>query len=952
MLPPNWRAQRKRDRSNPEEEDRPPKRPRASVDSGYTSTEGDAPSSWAPAQSPPEDKGQLVLEIQRPPGFDPSEYRVITSSQSAPSSQALPSDLVASQGDSNQQPGSRFSLRTIPDSQDLSEPLHTQSTAQSAVNSNFVNPVLSQRVSQPEPDSGSSQEASKDQQDSGGQTSKADLDIPSRQPEESHPDPGPSFGLLETREPTQATTLDDSLGNPSSSRPRQQLGGQESPSTWGEGFLTQPDYELPISLGEAESFQTGVPLSSSRGLNHDLDEQGLSALRRHSFVSESQSHTHFQAAQRVSLSDSISGQILTQVSQPPGTSSLDVVPETVQRPPTRRLPSQIPNRSASSPQTRTGSPLTPPAATRYTSLPPTSQTHSMDGPGEGPPRPSALEMMRKLREDVFGTSGSTSLPVVPENQNMDGSAEMIHRLREDAFGRRPESKPPAEIRQELVLASPSAVIPVLGTFAQQLEASTAPTDDSSLTLDTSSKEQPSVAAQDLNQSINTDFGVHLEGPIGGGHGIEFEQPPATVAPADLTHSVEHISSIHDDPSPGHQMLDIMTLEDSAPTSGDVDPGLFSPGMSTDEQGEDDDSHGRHFTVTLPMAANTRATYLETIKENKATMIRFGAAFGNAYSTAPDESLVVKIDAIFERLLNLCDLPAYDHDLPDLGKEEMMKHATNSNSKFSFVYEFLDGLWDINARILILSAPGRAFDYLEAVVSATDCPYTILGQEDSTGQEPTEGISVILAVAGQDLSIVEGGIDVVIAFDHAARSIELPVTLGYDNMAPMILSLVATYSLDHIGQQLLQAEQVMDSLDSFERRGALNLATAKAMDYLKNPESQHIAPHEAAKTFANFLRHPDGGLEWEPHPLPADFFEIWLSSQDRAQASQAPARQEDVLNGPAIRKRPLVYFHSSSSQVTDSANHVAIGHHRRGYPETAKASGIAAALSERNAGPDE
>ena len=911
MLPPNWRAQRKRERSTPEEEDRSPKRPRASVDSGYTSTDGDAPSSWAPAQSPPENKGQLVLEIQRPPGFDPSEYRVISSSQSAPSSQALASDLVASQGDSNQQPSGRFSLRTIPDSQDLFESLHTQSTAQSAVNSNFVDPVPSQRVSQPELESGSAQEAGKDQQDSEDQTSKADLDIPSRQPGGSHPDPGRSFGLLETREPTQDTTIDDSLGHPSSSRPRQQLGGQESPSTWGEGFLTQPEYEFPISLGEAESFQTGLPLSSSRGLNPNLDEQGLSAL---GFVSELESHPHLQAAQRVSLPDSISGQILTQVSQPPGPSSQDVVPETVQRPPTRKSRSQILNRSASSPQTRAGSPLSRHAPTRYTSLPPASSNQNMDGLEEGAPRPSALEMMRKLREDVFGASRTTSLPVAHQKQDTDGlvegtrrpsAAEMMHKMREDAFGRASGSKPSEENRQEPALASPSAVLPLVGTFAQQLEASAAPTDDSSLALDTASKEQPPVAAQELNQSIGTDFGVHPEGPIGGGHGIEFEQPPATVAPADLTHSAEQISSIHDDPSPGHQMLDIMTLEDSAPISGDVDPGLFSPDMSTDEQREDGGSRDRRFTVTLPMAANTRATYLETIKENKATMIKFSAVFEDAYSSTPDESLVAKIDAIFERLLNLCDLPAYDHDLPDLGKEEMMKHATNSNSKFLFVYEFLDGLWDLNARILILSAPGRTFDYVEAVVSATDCPYTILGQEGSTGQEPTEGVSVILAVAGQDLSIVEGVIDVAIAFDNVARSVELPGTLWYDNLAPFILSLVATYSLDHI----LQGEQdkaSLATLDSFERRGALNLAIAKARDYLKNPESQHIAPHEAAKTFANFLRHPDSGLEWEVHELPDNVFKFWQNSQERTQASQAQAHQEeDILNGPAIRKRPLV-----------------------------------------------
>jgi len=339
-------------------------------------------------------------------------------------------------------------------------------------------------------------------------------------------------------------------------------------------------------------------------------------------------------------------------------------------------------------------------------------------------------------------------------------------------------------------------------------------------------------------------------------------------------------------------------------------------MGTDEQEEDDDdSHVRHFTVTLPMAANTRATYLETIRENKATMITFGEVFANSRSNVPDDSLVAQIDALFGRLLDLCDLPAYDHDLPELSKEEMMKHATNSNSKFSYVYEFLHGLRDINVRILILSAPGRVFDYLEAVVSATGCPYTILGEEGSTGQEPTEGASVVLAVAGEDLSTVDEGIDVVIAFDHTARSVELPATLGYDNMAPIVLSLVATYSLDHIGQQLLQGEQ---DLDSFERRNALNLATAKSRDYLRNPESQHIAPHEAAQTFASFLKNPEIGLDWEPQPLPADIFDLWLGSQERTQATQAHVYEAVVLNGPG-RKRPLVRTSSSSNWPKASTN---------------------------------
>jgi hypothetical protein len=455
----------------------------------------------------------------------------------------------------------------------------------------------------------------------------------------------------------------------------------------------------------------------------------------------------------------------------------------------------------------------------------------------------------------------------------------MRQLEESVFGSSAPPNPPAEARQEEPpLISPSAVLPATGNFAEQLEASAAPADPPAPEGPT--REQQAV--NEFNQHIDMTFNMPPENAS-----MEYEESPATVAPADLTTtSVGHIS---DD--------QIVTTSLEEPNPGSAGAGQFPLDMSAERE----DDHGNHFTVTLPMAANTRAKYLETISENKATMIQFGEIFANSSYSAPDPSLVAKIDAIFERLLDLCDLPAYDNDLPELNKEGMMKHATNSNSKFSFVYEFLNSLWDINVRVLILSQPGRVFEYLEAVVSATDIPYSFLAEEGLSGQEPTEGAFVILAVTGQDLAKVQGGVDVVIAFDHTSRSVELPPTLGYESMAPIVLSLVATFSLDHIDQQLAQDDQ---DLDALERKNALNLATAMAKEYLRNPERQYTEPHEAAKTFANFLRHPEIGLDWEPHPLPSSIFEVWMSSQERPQESQTQ-EGDDAPAGPAGRKRPLV-----------------------------------------------
>jgi hypothetical protein len=514
----------------------------------------------------------------------------------------------------------------------------------------------------------------------------------------------------------------------------------------------------------------------------------------------------------------------------------------------------------------------------------------MEGSEEVTPRLSAVERMRQLGARVFGPP-----PGTPSAEN--GQDQVV--------GTSP-AVPPTEYRHQLALLSPSAVLPPSGNYAQQLEASAAPVDSSAQLA-----EHP-LPAVHLDQQVGSfgqdssmDFNMPTETPIMGGP-VEFEQQPVTVAPADLTTSVDPPLVHHDGLSPDDQVLGV----DNSALVPLNQPDQFQspPDMGADEQ--EDDSHVRHFTVTLPMAANTRAKYLDTITENKATLIKFGDVFANSPTSIPDPALVAKIDTIFDRLLNLCDLPAYEDDLPELGKVDMMKHATNSNSKFSFVYEFINGLWDINARILVISQPGRAFEYLEAVVSATDCPYTVLGQENLTEQN-TEVTSVVLAVAGQDLSAVQGGVDVVIAFDHTARSVELPASLSFEAMAPIVLDLVATYSLDHIDQQLQQTDQ---GLDSLERRNALNLATATAMDYLRNPDRQTTEPHQAAKTFAAFLRNPDDGLDWEPHPLPGDIFEMWLSSQERTQESQG-----DLLVEAGGRKRRLVSCFVNINGVSRTTN---------------------------------
>lgn len=370
-------------------------------------------------------------------------------------------------------------------------------------------------------------------------------------------------------------------------------------------------------------------------------------------------------------------------------------------------------------------------------------------------------------------------------------------------------------------------------------------------------------------------------------GLDYQQTPATVAPSDLTTSTDHLALVADQPllTVSHQLLTGVsdTLESERFPHEDDEDGK-KPGQT-------------EFVITLPMAASSRDRYLRIISDSKEAMIEFGQVFASSLSRVPDEVLTTKMDSIFQQLLDICDLPPFADDFHDLSPREMMRHATNSNSKFSFVYEFLNQIRDLSTRILILCRPGVAFRYLEAILSASDFKYTVLGRDSMTDHDG-EGLTVVLAKAEEDLTTIHGTIDVVIMFDNFARSVELPANLAYEeDIATLVLSLVVMYSLEHIDLQLGPGPE------GLERKNALNLATATAKHSLASPESTYHDPHEVAEIFAKFLRHPEDGLNWEPQVLPDDVFDLWLTQSQNDTGSEAVL--QDSSGDLNSRKRPSV-----------------------------------------------
>lgn len=400
---------------------------------------------------------------------------------------------------------------------------------------------------------------------------------------------------------------------------------------------------------------------------------------------------------------------------------------------------------------------------------------------------------------------------------------------------------------------------------------------------------------------------NADGPASGGHPEEQQsrqvgQTPASTAShmTEMTAStgdiLDRLASAVDDmsaPAPpvvplsdGGDIFNEQSMQPPAagPTSDELGDAVL-PGIESQGSPEEMDpdallpsitrpvsSGVNRYVVTLPMPASTRPQYLAAIRANKSTMTDYGTYFTTETPEVPDSALVSKIEAAFQQLFDLCDMPAFFETLPDMAPEAKKRHATGTNSKFSFVYELLEQLRDSNARVLLVARPDRVLEYLDAVVSTSGFAYGYLDQE-TTSEGIPEGLRVTLAGTDQDLSGVETAFDVVILFDHFARSIELPRNfISDDPEGPIILSLVVTASIEHIDLRLTE------DLDPLERKNAVSFALALSRDGIQEPRYILQEPHQIAMRFADFIIDPSQELDWEPQGIPDDWFEVYGSTQ--------------------------------------------------------------------------
>ncbi|CAK7209251.1 hypothetical protein SEUCBS140593_000434 [Sporothrix eucalyptigena] len=371
-------------------------------------------------------------------------------------------------------------------------------------------------------------------------------------------------------------------------------------------------------------------------------------------------------------------------------------------------------------------------------------------------------------------------------------------------------------------------------------------------------------------------------------------------------------------------------EETQQDENDVDddlPSLSNPNFTTNS-----------YVVTLPLAANIRQNYIDLVvdKKTQQTIKDFSEVFSRDVYEVPDNESIAQVDELLRKLLDLSDLPPFFDSLPAMSPREMMKHAANTNSKFSFVYEFLDGIATLDRRVLILARKGVVLDYLEAVITGSGLAMErfhagsyVRPATRNNGERSPPSFSVLLAdtaemtealsARGTDNFPRPRDFDVVIGFDHTARTSGLiahflddsaSATDGIDDVQdnngrssryqipkPIALLLVSVLTLEHVDLRL-----ELDSVDDLERKNALLLCTLESLTYLKDVpyDEAPSKPHQAAEAFAKMMADPTEVLDWEPTPLPDDVFDIYLHSS--GPASQPAFTQDETINGGLARTR--------------------------------------------------
>ncbi|KAI0403646.1 hypothetical protein F4802DRAFT_280882 [Xylaria palmicola] len=373
------------------------------------------------------------------------------------------------------------------------------------------------------------------------------------------------------------------------------------------------------------------------------------------------------------------------------------------------------------------------------------------------------------------------------------------------------------------------------------------------------------------------------------------EPPGTLDPSTLTLSIENDA----DGSPS-----VVT-----------DDGFASGPVPESTNSDEDDIHTDYprsllplvptgpceYLVTLPFQTSSRPQYNDIIRENEELIHDYNFSFRVIPHETPRKDIVEKLDHMFSRLLDICDFPPFLDSLASMSPEQITKHVIGTNSKFSFVAEMLDNLRALNSnkKVLIFIRPGKLMDLLGHVIRSKGYRYVRSGQEVVGADAAKHPLTVYLSSTSDEQSSIPIDADVVIAFDHTFHQDLVPST---DQGAPVIiLALVNTASIQHLNMR------IMESLQPLERKNVLMLALVKAMRFVEEPDPSESL-FSIAEKFARRIQIPEEDEDdfyWEPQSIPNEIFDDLYAGSSQIDMTQFSGQSVGIDQYPGSRKRSHV-----------------------------------------------
>lgn len=869
---------------------------------------------------------KIEVELIQRPGFDPSEYRTIlvaTSSESSQIAESSEASLLSSIQES--------AVIVIPDSQEPS--------AFTAQNPGLIG--LSSSSHQQIPCTQQSDPREQLESDSAGlesQVSAAAAEIPSRQPDwpqarEDSPAPGLTSFALTVGSPPRENSAQNSSEDLWNSRPLFHASDFQTQEPFNSfGAPTDPANSQPRS--QAESFHT--PLSSSQSL-----------LSRHPQSGIGSSDILSQAAQIVphTWSQSSTQRRFFQESGENSNFQDDIVPE-------------------SSWHSQTAQPQPQSSAHILAGLHGNSRISSSAPPFSGlgsrsshsHPSPQTYLDKSSINSGIHDTRAAKSASPFPpsaqkslldfKTSNFAGSRHDKHRIRQTPILNMENSNPPSERRLTLQermrqmaqanfggasAATPPAEVPGPKTAES---AAPAPINDDAppeVPFETADVLHispallvPSVELGNQEEPLPQAEPLHFEHePMPVSEPV-FEYPlppeelPETLDPSNLTMSIEH------------DMLDAGNDEDGSPSiptdnmqplseheaSPDVAPSV--PGdLPMPTTGEPNilpciDTAPQEYIVTLPLASNLRPQYAEVLERGNLDLVAYNAAFTVPPYEAPDAALIARVDGVFQRLLDICDLPFSLEAIQKMSPEQITKFIRSTHSKYAFVGSLMEHLHRLGAdssskRILIVARPGAIIDLLGTLLECQGFQACRLQdgeiiRDDHSAADPTRNswsldtlMVTVHPSGGDEQYALQSEYDVIIGFDHTFRRDLLP---RWANEHPITLRLVTISSIEHINLR------ISDNIEPLSRKNYLLLALCASLPDIKDGDLESEEAHEVTERFALYILGLDADEFYWDHQEPSEsiFEHIAASSQGYEAQSSWP---NGLLDQQAGRKRSLV-----------------------------------------------